>query len=195
MWLCFWREPWRDGLFWAHPVFYVSFLRSVAAGLPLIPARELPVLTELMSLLENCLCFFSFWICVIPKYRQAFRVSSLCFIAAVAAGIRESKLLRCLIYLCLSYFVEILVFFLASQRVAGFVFAAVSRRVKTPSGIRWRMSPRIEMRRFYLSNFHMSGVNSQSAQTNRSCHCSIIQIWCIYSSSTKESRPPCIMNH
>lgn len=46
-----------------------------------------------------------------------------------------------------------------------------------------------------LSNFHMSGVNSQSAKTNRSCHCLIIQTWCIYSSSTKESRPPCIMNH
>lgn len=30
---------------------------------------------------------------------------------------------------------------------------------------------------------------------HRSCHCLIIQTWCIYSFSTKESRPPCIMNH
>lgn len=122
-------------------------------------------------------------------------VSSISFTAAVA-GIRESKLLWCLIYLCSFCFTEILVFFfLVSQRVAGLMFAAVSKQVKTPSGMRWRMSPRMEMRRFYLSNFHMSGVNSQSAKTNRSCQCLIIQTWCIYSSSTKESRPPCIMNH
>lgn len=51
------------------------------------------------------------------------------------------------------------------------------------------------MRLFIYPNFHISGVNSQSAKTHRSCHCLIIQTWCIYSFPTKESGLLCIINH
>ena len=51
------------------------------------------------------------------------------------------------------------------------------------------------MRLVYLPDFYISGVNSQSAKTHRSCHCLIIQTWCIYSFPTKESRLLCITNH
>lgn len=73
-----------------------------------------------------------------------------------------------------------------SPREADLVFAALSRCIKA-------LQQHAGGCRRYLPN--IAGVNSHSAKTHRSCHCLIIQMWCIYSFSTKESRPPCIMDH
>lgn len=61
---------------------------------------------------------------------------------------------------------------------------------KSPSATRRRLET---TEADYLPS--IGGVNSHSAKTHRSCHCLIIQMWCIYSFSTKESGPPCIMDH